>query len=376
MSKPKFAIGDRVEPLVSHMPGMKAMVGTVKIAREGNPPYYGVKFPEMDKVHKWYAEDELRAAKDDADLEGKSKTAKSHATMGEAQWECASVRARVPSHFHFTAPITLADDRTTWVQILVTGEWQHPRYGKLAITSEKLKELKDNFDAGARDFVYADYDHGIANPRGDGNAIAAGEVKALQLRAGDTELWAEFEPTPPAREKIVNKEYRKTSADFVDGYRDKKTGKNWGAVLQGFALTNRPYIEGMQPLALGDAHGDARLFADYTKESSMKTAEKLGLPADATDEQIGAAIDKLNSDAGKATTLSESLDAATGTIGEVRSVLNLAEDADVVGTVRTLSERVAELQKKDREAAADKLLSDAIAQGKVAPAMKATPNAT
>jgi phage I-like protein len=283
---------------------------------------------------------------------------------------------RAPSHFNFAAPILLDSTKTTtWVQILVTGEWQHPRYGKLAITSEKLRELKDNFDAGARDFVYADYDHGIANAKGDGNAIAAGEVKSLELRENDTQLWAEFEPTEPAREKIANREYRKTSADFLDDYRDKKTGKKWGAVLRGFALTNVPYIEGMQPLALGDAHGDARLFADYTKESSMKTAEKLGLPADASDEQIGAAIDKLNSDAGKATTLSESLNAATGTIGEIRGVLNLAEDADgsaVVTSIRTLAEENASLKKKDREAAADKLLNEAIAAGKVAPAMKDT----
>jgi phage I-like protein len=283
---------------------------------------------------------------------------------------------RAPSHFNFAAPITLdSAKKTTWAQILVTGEWMHPRYGKLAITSEKLKELKDNFDAGARDFVYADYDHGIANAKGDGNAIAAGEVIALELRSNDTELWAEFEPTEPAREKILAKEYRRTSADFIDDYRDKKTGKKWGAVLRGFALTNIPYIEGMQPLALGDAHGDARLFADYTKESSMKIAEKLGLSADASDEQITAAIDKLNSDAGKATTLSESLNAATGTIGEVRGVLKLAEDTDddaVVAAVRTLAEKNASLEKKDREAAADKLLTDAIAAGKVPPAMKDT----
>ncbi len=65
-SAPKFSIGDRVKPLVSHMAGMKEMVGTIKIAREGSPPYYGVKFDDMDKVHRWYAEDELKAADDES----------------------------------------------------------------------------------------------------------------------------------------------------------------------------------------------------------------------------------------------------------------------------------------------------------------------
>lgn len=62
----KFAIGDRVESLVDHMPGMKGMQGTVEIVREGDPAYYGVKFDGEDEVHKWLAEDELKRVGDAA----------------------------------------------------------------------------------------------------------------------------------------------------------------------------------------------------------------------------------------------------------------------------------------------------------------------
>ncbi len=278
---------------------------------------------------------------------------------------------RTPTHFAFAKAITLdANSPTTWVQILLTGKWKHPTYGDMNITPELLRELKENFDAGARDLVYADYDHGTRRPDGTGNAIVAGEIKAVELRNGDTELWAEYEPTEPARQKIANKEYRRTSADFETGYKDKRTGKPLGSVLCGFALTNRPYIEGMQPLALGDAHGDARLFADYTRESSMKIAEKLGLAPDASDAEVEAAIDKLNSDASQATTLSESHAAATGVIGEIRGALNLAETDDVVGTVKTLAEENAKLTTEKREREADAILDAAVKGGKITPAKK------
>ena len=61
----RFSIGDEVQPTVNHMPGMTKMVGKVVIVRDGNPPYYGIKFEGMEGIHKWYAEDELKAASDD-----------------------------------------------------------------------------------------------------------------------------------------------------------------------------------------------------------------------------------------------------------------------------------------------------------------------
>jgi hypothetical protein len=61
---PAFAKDDRVECLVNHMPKMKGMRGAVKIANEGTPPYYGVRFDDQDAMpgtHKWLAENEIKA---------------------------------------------------------------------------------------------------------------------------------------------------------------------------------------------------------------------------------------------------------------------------------------------------------------------------
>lgn len=57
----KWSDEDRVTATVDHMPGMKGMSGAVKIVRT-SPAYYGVKFDGEGDVHKWLAEDELKAA--------------------------------------------------------------------------------------------------------------------------------------------------------------------------------------------------------------------------------------------------------------------------------------------------------------------------
>jgi phage I-like protein len=284
---------------------------------------------------------------------------------------------RLLSRFLCSTPITLGDG-ASWQQILQTGAWKHPQYGDLVITAADLRELKQNFDARAREFVYADYDHGIANAKGDGNAIAAGEVTQLELRANDTQLWALYEPTTPARQKIEAKEYRFTSADFDPSYVDKRSGKPVGKVLRGFALTNRPYLEGMAPLSLGDVQGAPMLFAEYsdahttTQEIPMSLKTKLKLADTATDAEVEAAVDRLIAGAAQATTLSESHTAATTLLSSVRTTLKLDETADVAKAVKLLADRNAELAKKDRERETDALLDKAQREGRLTPAMRPT----
>lgn len=295
-----------------------------------------------------------------------------------------------PSRYHFTAPIALlADQSATWQQVLATGAWKHPAYGDMAITPDDLRELKRNFDAGARSFVYADYDHGIARADGSGNAIAAGEVTALELRANDTQLWALFEPTAPAREKIARKEYRFTSADFDTRYHDKATGKLVGKVFKGFALTNTPYIEGMHPLTLGDAHGarssgSLQLFAEFDSptaphggaatETSMKTiAQKLGLKPEATEPEIVAAVVTLQERAETVRTLTEANANTTRVLGVIRTAVNLAETAtadEIATSVKTLAEQNKDLTKKARETEAETLLAERLRGGFIVPAQK------
>ncbi|GLC25072.1 phage protease [Roseisolibacter agri] len=281
---------------------------------------------------------------------------------------------KTPTRFAFAHAITLAADASSgWQQILRAGTWQHPKHGAMAITAADLAELKKNFDARVRGFVYADYDHGIAMPRGDGNAIAAGEVKALELRADGAELWALYEPTPKAAEKIRGGEYRFTSADFETAYVDKTSGKRVGKVLRGFALTNRPFIEGMAPLQLGDAASGTApvLFAEYPREAPaseipMNLKQTLKLAESATDAEVEAAVAQLLSE-------QQTAQANATTLTEVRNALQLADTADgsaIATAVKTLSEQNTALNQAKRETEVDTLLNERVAGGYLTPAEK------
>jgi phage I-like protein len=182
-----------------------------------------------------------------------------------------------------------------------------------------------------------------------------------------------YEPTAPARQKIEAKEYRFTSADFDPAYVDKRSGKPLGKVLRGFALTNRPFLEGMAPLSLGDAQSASMLFAEYsptTQEIPMSVKTLLKLAETATDAEVEAAVAKLISDAATATTLSESHTAAATTLGEVRTTLKLDETGDVAKAVKTLADQNVALSKDKREREADATLEKAVREGRMTPAMR------
>jgi HK97 family phage prohead protease len=63
-AKASYGTGDRVEALADHMDGMKGSIGVIAEVRSG--PYYGVRFEGERRVHRWLAQDELRAADADA----------------------------------------------------------------------------------------------------------------------------------------------------------------------------------------------------------------------------------------------------------------------------------------------------------------------
>lgn len=129
-----------------------------------------------------------------------------------------------------------------WVQLIRTGEFDHDWFGKFVITEETLRSFKLNFDRKVRKVDLAvDYFHETL-------AEAAGWFKEIELRENDTQLWIRVEWTDKAKQKILDKEIRYISADFVMDYVDAETKEEFGATLYGAGLTNRPHVKGMQPV--------------------------------------------------------------------------------------------------------------------------------
>jgi hypothetical protein len=131
-------------------------------------------------------------------------------------------------------------DRIRKMQILRTGGFSDPRYGRFDITKKMLSQMVKNFSEGVRGVIPAlDYKH-------DSEDVAAGWFKNLYLVDDGNELWAEIEMTPKGDKVLSDKEFGYVSADFDTEYQDNENLKKFGCVLLGAGLTNRPVIKRME----------------------------------------------------------------------------------------------------------------------------------
>ncbi len=145
---------------------------------------------------------------------------------------------------------------TTRTQILRRGVFFHPVYGKFTIDDAVLSTMLTNFAEvrpKAPTEMVVDFDHASGDPgaTAPGASRAAGWVKDIEL--DDAGLWAVIEWTAEAAELIKAKQYRFISPEFDLNYPNKETGKKVGPTMLTIALTNRPFLEGMQPVVLSDA---------------------------------------------------------------------------------------------------------------------------
>ena len=140
------------------------------------------------------------------------------------------------------------DTRTSWIDIAGPGVWSGHPDGPFELTAEAFASCIAAFDAQKNPIV-VDYDHASLRVNPDGGAPASGWVQALEMR-GDR-LWACVEWTARAAGAIRGGEHRFCSGVFDFAAVDRKSGKTIGAcVLDSIALTNKPFIDGQQPIAL------------------------------------------------------------------------------------------------------------------------------
>lgn len=152
----------------------------------------------------------------------------------------------MPKHYRLS-PIAIqlaegAEKAPEKIQVIRTGQFHHPTYGKFEITKNHLLAFKANFDARVRGVDIAlDYGH---NSEGE----AAAWFKSIELSDDGQELWAVPEWTPDGAASVLAKKFRYVSADFNFDYQDNETLKKHGPTLLGAGLTNRPVVKGQAPV--------------------------------------------------------------------------------------------------------------------------------
>lgn len=159
------------------------------------------------------------------------------------------------------------------IQLFRTGVYNHPEYGRMEITSDILKKMVLNFSEKVRGIDIAlDYKH-------DSEAEAAAWFSELYTKENDSQLWGKVRWTDKGKDKILSEEYKYISPDFTFLYTDNQSMKQYGPVLLGAGLTNRPFIKGMQPITLSEEFPMNEL-EKLKEENALLKAELEKLKAD------------------------------------------------------------------------------------------------
>jgi len=141
--------------------------------------------------------------------------------------------------------IKFDESEGTWIQALPLGTYEHPEYGTIEITPEKVAQFAQNVANKVRgQDLDIDYDH----KQRDG--VAAGWVTAADARADG--LYLNVKWTDKALKHLQDKEYRYFSPEFTDEWTHPATQAVHKNVLFGGALTNRPFLKGILPINLSE----------------------------------------------------------------------------------------------------------------------------
>lgn len=186
---------------------------------------------------------------------------------------------------------------TSWVKMMNYGTYKHALYGDLVFDAQKVKRFSDNQKKNVRGIEPdIDYDHKLDPTKGH---QAAGWIKDTDVRTDG--LYALVEWTPTAVGEIKEGKWRYISPEFVDEWTDPK-GKTHKDVLVGGGITNRPFLKDLLPINLSELVFDAPApitppavppVQDPQKEKEVdpkQLREQLGLPAEATDEELNTRL--------------------------------------------------------------------------------------
>lgn len=181
------------------------------------------------------------------------------------------------------------ESTSSWIQAMPLGVYDHPVYGEIEFTPEKIQQFADNVNNNVRGTeLDIDYDHKSHGPE------AAGWVKQAEARPDG--LWILVEWTKKAYSSIKERAYRYFSPEFDDAWTHPKTKVEYKNVLFGGGITNRPFLKDILPLNLSEAFAEAdgshnnEGAVNVDPEQLKAVAKLLGLPDDASGDQILGAL--------------------------------------------------------------------------------------
>ena len=229
--------------------------------------------------------------------------------------------------------IQLNEQRQSWIQAARPGQYQHPKYGVLDFSFERLRRLMDSVKNKVRGIdLDIDYDHKTDVAMGN---KAAGWVRDADVR--NDGLWLLVEWTEPAAQAIKQKEYRYFSPEFLSEWVDA-AGKKFEDVLSGGGITNRPFLKDLLPINLSELDfGQSNENNNEGVEMKLSDlAKAIGLSETATEAEVTAKLAELSKPSTPPTP-----EPPKESIQLTETIRQLAESNPMVGTFVQLFDQMA-----------------------------------
>lgn len=147
-------------------------------------------------------------------------------------------------------------DGPIWIQVAKQGSFAGHPAGPFELTQRTFGEIIANFKSTVNRAIPIDYEHASEQDPTSGTiptsgAPAQGWIRDLKVDGGN--LWGLVEWLPQARDQIRGGHYKFLSPAIRFGSKDRVSGRPIGARLTSAAMTNEPFLDGLQPLAAKDA---------------------------------------------------------------------------------------------------------------------------
>lgn len=211
------------------------------------------------------------------------------------------------------------DTPSSWIHAMTVGKYDHPVYGEIAFTEDRLKRFATSVVDKVREIEPdIDYDHKAKT--GD----AAGWVKNAEVRADGLYLFVEW--TKTAADKIRSKAYRYFSPEFLDEWTHPKNATKFQDVLAGGAITNRPFLKDLSPLNLSEMLSGSEDPPERNDMDPKKFAELLGLAEGTSEEDMLAKIKEFMEKANKPPVTLSDADAELKKLAETNPAIKLLMD--------------------------------------------------
>lgn len=262
------------------------------------------------------------------------------------------------------------------IKILPLGH-VHSQKGDFEVDDESVKMICEQFKSRNLDLVI-DYEHQTLK---DMQAPAGGWIE--DIYKGEDAIIAKVKWTDRAKEYLKNREYRYLSPVVIVRKKDRKATS-----IQSVALTNTPAIDGMFALVNSIDIANLEENEEETQMDMKELAAMLGLPENATEEDIKKALAtaKATMEANKANDDKkddkQDGEGSGGTVpvanSVVLSLLGLEKDAkteDVAAAVMALkagtgNDEILALKEELKERNAEDMVQMALKEGKITSAQK------